>query len=114
MYSHGLNRLVATGALSTARAGHEAVLLTDGRVLIVGGVGLEWSLLASAEIYDPRTQRFTTTGAMQEARASHAAIRLRDGRVLVVGGHRGRGSALVISRTAEVYDATSGRFSPTI
>ena len=51
------NRFVATGALSSARAGHEAALLSDGRVRIVGGVGLGWSFLASAEIYDPRTQR---------------------------------------------------------
>jgi len=113
LYDPMTHSFAATGQLSTPRAGHEAVLLTDGRVLIVGGVGLGWSFLASAEIYDPRTQRFTATGAMQEARASHAAVRLRDGRVLVVGGHRGRGSAIVISRTAEVYDPATGRFSPT-
>ena len=101
--------------LHLARAAQTLMSLPSGDLLVVGGftTGLGWSFLASAEVCDPRTQRFTTTGAMQEARENHAAIRLRDGRVLVVGGHRGRGSAIVISRTAEVYDATTGRFSPT-
>ncbi len=40
-----------TGSMTTARNGHTATLLADGRVLVVGG------LSASAEIYDPRSKR---------------------------------------------------------
>jgi osmotically-inducible protein OsmY len=68
---------------------------------------------ASAEIYDPHTGTFAATAAMGEPREGHVAVRLGDGRVLVIGGHRGRGSEVVISRTAEIYDVAAGRFTPT-
>lgn len=102
-----------TGRMTTARSNHVAVMLKDGRVLLVGGTGTGWTFLASAEIYDPRTGIFMATGVMGEPREGHAAVRLQDGRVLVIGGHRGRGSATVISLTAEIYDVAPGRFMPT-
>ncbi len=113
LYDPSAGTFRATGRMTAARSNHEAVLLADGRVLLVGGVGTGWTFLASAEIYDPRTGRFSAAGVMQEPRESHVAVRLRDGRVLVAGGHRGRGKAIVISRTAEIYDVASGRFTPT-
>jgi len=113
VYDPATNTFSMTGRMTTARSNHEAALLTDGRVLVVGGVGVAWTFLASAEIYDPRTNSFTATGSMSEPRESHVAVELDDGRVLVVGGHRGRGGATVISRTAEIYDAVSGRFEST-
>jgi hypothetical protein len=100
----------AAGTLTTPRAGHEAVLLGDGRVLLVGGVGPGYTFLASAEIYDPRAGTFTPTGDMAEARESHVAVALGPSHVLVAGGHRGRGAEIVISRTAEVFDAARGTF----
>jgi hypothetical protein len=112
LYDPSAGTFRMTGRMLAARSNHEAVLLADGRVLLVGGVGTGWTFLASAEIYDPRTGRFAAAGAMQEPRESHVAVRLRDGRVLVAGGHRGRGNATVISRTAEIYDVASRRFTP--
>jgi hypothetical protein len=44
--------LTATGALRTARAGHTATLLKDGRVLIVGGTDANGVALATAELYE--------------------------------------------------------------
>lgn len=102
-----------TGRMTTARSNHVAILLENGRVLLAGGTGTGWSFLASAEIYDPHTDTFRATGAMAEPREGHAAVRLQDGRVLVTGGHQGRGSAIRISRTAEIFDANVGRFTPT-
>jgi hypothetical protein len=113
LYDPATRRFTPTGRMTTARSNHEAVLLDDGRVLILGGTGTGWQFLASAEIYDPGSGRFTAAGAMGEPRESHVAVKLRDGRVLVIGGHRGRGGATVISRTVEVYDPGSGRFTPT-
>ena len=101
------------GSLVVARAGQTATLLTDGRVLLTGGTGTGWSFLSSAEIYDPRTGRFTATGSMSEARESHVAVRLDDGRVLIVAGHRGRRADITISRTAEIFDPRSDRFTST-
>jgi hypothetical protein len=110
MYDPATRSFYAAGAMTTPRAGHEAVLLGDGRVLLVGGVGPGWTFLASAEIYDPRAGTFTTVGDMEEPRESHVAVALSPTHVLVAGGHRGRGAEIVISRTAEVFDAARGTF----
>lgn len=80
------------------RYGHAATLMADGRVLVTGGYQSDCSSsllepcdadvlpLASAQIYDPTTQRWRATGSMELARAGHTAVLLTDGNVLVVGG----------------------------
>jgi len=95
-----------TGSLGTARAFHSATLLTDGRVLVTGGlVDLSASTTASAEIYDPSTGLFGPAGEMQIARLAHAAVLLSDGRVLVLGG-------VSASPLTDLYDPGSDRWSP--
>jgi hypothetical protein len=101
------------GPLTTPRMDHVAVLLNDGKVLLAGGVGTGWTFLASAELFDPATGSFTATGDMSVPRESHTVTKLLDGRVLITGGHRGRGSAITIYDSAEIYDPAAGVFSPT-
>lgn len=113
LYDPATRTFTSLHPMTTARAGHEAVQLDDGRVLIIGGTGTGWTFLASAEFYDPRTRTFTATGNMNEPREGHVTAKLPDGRVLVAGGHRGRRSEITISRTAEIYDPVTGRFTPT-
>jgi hypothetical protein len=96
--------------MTTARAGHVAVLLLDGRVFVIGGVGTGWTFLSSAEIYDPRPGRFTATGGMSVPRESHPAVRLRDGRVLITGGADERDNEGIYAG-AEVYDPRTGTFN---
>jgi hypothetical protein len=106
----GVGRFVPAGRMRAGRQSHTATALADGRVLVAGGYGAGGAVLATAELYDPRTGAFTPTGPMLAARAGHEAVRLADGRVLVVGG-LGPGWAALAS--AELYDPVSGRFTPT-
>jgi len=93
----------ATGPMTTPRSQHSATLLTDGRVLIVGG-----AFLASAEIYDPSTSAFSATGSMSTPRWQHTSTLLPDGRVLITGGGNGSGPLAIV----EIYDPATGAFSP--
>src|SRR5688572_32093825 len=73
--------LHAAGRMNTERAAHTVTLLSDGRVLIAGG--LSGASLSSAEVYDAQSRRFANVSGMGSARAGHTATRLGDGRVLI-------------------------------
>jgi hypothetical protein len=87
-----------------------AVLLQDGKVLVVGGN----SNVAdpAAEVYDPRTGTWTATGAMVTPRMQFAAVRLLNGRVLVVGGAEVSLAGGVLA-SAELYDPDTGTWTAT-
>ena len=110
LYDPATGTFSPTGPMASARESHTETLLTDGRVLIAGGVkgGLWTDLLASAELYDPSIGTFKPTGSMTTARELHTATLLSDGRVLIAGGKSDRGLA-----SAELYDPRTGTFSPT-
>ena len=74
-------------------------------------MGVGWTFLSSAEIYDPATNAFTATGDMLAARESHTATLLGDGKVLIAGGHRGRRPSVTIYSSTEIYDPATGRFT---
>jgi hypothetical protein len=93
------------GPMFSSHAGHTATLLQDGRVLIVGGFN-------PAEIYDPMYNLFAPTGSLSHPRGGHTATLLQDGRVLIAGGSN-FGPAIIEIPQAELYDPTSGIFSPT-
>ncbi len=98
--------------MTSAREGHTATLLHDGRVLLVGGNDLGSHAIATAELYDPATGTFTPTGSMAIARGFHTATLLDDGRVLIAGGDAAAWSdAGPFLASAEIYDPETGTFS---
>jgi hypothetical protein len=105
---------IQTGPMSIGREIHTATRLADGRVLVTGGFDASAAALASAELYDPKTDRFSPTGSMTTARGFQTATLLADGRVLVVGGDSTTwhylGTRLA---SAELYDPVTGTFSAT-
>ncbi len=82
------------GTLETARAGHNAVLLTDGRVLLAGG-GSD-----TAQVFDIVHGSTTVTGTMKAARQYATAVMLLNTKVWVAGGHTG-GTSLA---STELFD----------
>src|SRR5438046_341271 len=79
-----------TAEMVEARSSHTATLLADGKVLVVGGEGLDAKRrpirLASVELFDPDSRIWSPAGNLSTARSGHTATLLPDGRVLVVGG----------------------------
>jgi Abnormal spindle-like microcephaly-assoc'd, ASPM-SPD-2-Hydin/Galactose oxidase, central domain len=94
------NKFAATGNMITARAGHSAVLLNNGDVMMIGGatgsVGggtstselqlafdseVNGAMLNSTEIFDPTTGTFAPGGALSESRAVISAIVVQQGTV---------------------------------
>ena len=75
------------GSLAEARVYHTATLLPDGRVLVVGGEGVEREVLASAEVWEPGARVMNSSaGSLSCGSACRPHRRpLADGRVLVVG-----------------------------
>jgi hypothetical protein len=113
-YDPGSNTWTAAGDMNTARDNFAAVRLADGSVLVAGGTSANPApfVTKSAEIYDPSTERWKTTGHMLNARFGHSMTLLRDGCVLVAGGDS-PGVDTAQTRTAEIYDPSTGTWSAT-
>ncbi len=106
----GAGTFVPTGSNGTARYGHTATLLPNGKVLVAGGYNNIDGYLTSAELYDPATGTFSPTGSMGTARFNPSATLLPNGKVLLAGGILGPSGH---NSSAELYDPASGTFSPT-
>jgi hypothetical protein len=92
-----------TGSMHAARRQHNAVVLPDGKVLIVGGssgAGFDNSAakVAASEMWDPTTGQFTVMASIAKYRGYHStALLLPDGRVLSAGGNGGGPNAQIYS-----------------
>ena len=113
LYDPVTGKFTTTGSMTTARSGHTATLLQNGKVLIVGGTSGATMILASAELYDPGTGTFAATVSMTAARFNHTATLLPSGKVLIAGGQYYAGTYWQSLDSAELYDPSAGTFAPT-
>jgi len=95
--------------MSTQRDLQTANLLSNGKVLVAGGISNNGTN-ASADLFDPNSGSFAATGNMTEARYYQDASTQTDGTVLITGGSDDNVRA---KSTAEIYDPTAGTFGVT-
>ena len=104
-------------AMSQPAQGQAAVLLRDGRVLVVGGTTNDGDETARVDIYEPGTDTWTPAESISTERGHPVAILLADGRVLVTGDspsvYRSIDGFGAINGTAEIYDPETGKWTPT-
>lgn len=74
--------------MAHGRTAHTATVLTNGKVLIVGGFNTDFS--RSVELYDPLTQAWRTAGRTNHIRMRHTTSLLSDGKLLLAGGSTDR------------------------
>lgn len=107
IYDPATGTFAAAGDLTIKRHKHDATLLADGRVLIVGGSderdGRGGGAYRSAEVFNPANRTFTAVGNMNASRykLQGTTILLKNGQVLIAGG----------ANRAEVFDPATNTFS---
>ena len=93
------------GGMRNRRHKHDAVLLQDGRVLVMGGSDERDNrgMYRSTELFDPGTNAFSEGPEMQRERYKHvgSAVVLPNGQVLLAGG----------AAEAELFTPGTNRFS---
>nr|WP_238352731.1 kelch repeat-containing protein [Kribbella solani] len=117
LYDPETNVWSASNPMLTSRRDHTVTQLKDGRVLVAGGesgkLTFPFDGLATAELFDLKTETWTETGAMHTARWGHTATRLPSGKVLVAGGAGARTPESYQSwSSAELFDPGSGTWTP--
>jgi hypothetical protein len=80
--------------LETPRLGHTVTLLANGRLIVIGGEGLDRAAIATIEEIDPVAGTAVEVAELPAPRSNHTATLLADGRILVVGGGTSTSSGL--------------------
>ncbi len=97
-------RFSSAGEMTIKRHKHDAVLLNDGQVLVIGGANERdgGGIYSSVEVIDPSNNRATKIGDLLEPRYKlpGTSILLNNGKVFIAGG-AGR---------SELFDPESGKF----
>lgn len=100
VFEPSTGRFTRTGALLEPRAGHRALALADGTVLVLGGFTAR-GVTSTVERYLPETGTFERHGQLLTARDGATATQLADGTILITGGY---GDGMRRLASAERYD----------
>lgn len=104
------NAWTATSPSKRPRGESAASLLSDGTILVTGGVHVPKGhyVLRSAERYDPKTDSWKDAGATGAQRRGHTHTTLKDGRILIAGGVGGGFAAP--TRRIDLFDPATNKF----
>jgi lysophospholipase L1-like esterase len=117
----GIGTWLKTGPLLAGVENPTLTVLPSGQALLAGGARAggsssaeTHSITTAAELYDPSQGKWSATGAMAVPRLLHTATLLESGadagEVLVTGGEDSPSQSVA---SAELYDPTTGAWSPT-
>lgn len=105
LYDPAAGMFTAGADMTSRHCDSAGVQLSDGAVLIVGGLQDGVGPNPGADVYDPGTQIFSPAGPMVAAHNYHRATLLGSGEVLVTGG---------VDAIAELYHPPSARSAPVL
>ena len=110
IFDPATRRFQSAGNLRTPRHKHDAVLLADGRVLVIGGADrTDRRFFATTELYNPATAGFKPGPSMRSTRykIQGTAVRLASGDLLVPSGSR---EAELLDRRTFTFRSVAGEF----
>ena len=107
LYNPATGLWTNTGYMNNPREAYASALLTNGQVLVAGGLMTQFgsSITTSCELFYPATGSWSNTGSMHEAREGDVAVRLNNGQVLVAGG-AGDGSSELYNPATKTWALT--------
>ena len=109
LYDPATNAFSAGGTMSEAHEGGAAILLANGKVLVVSGQTVTDTWTKTVELYNPATNTWSAGAPISTARQWFAATLLPNGNVLVAGGQTSNGDNYTAS--AEIYDPVADSWS---
>jgi hypothetical protein len=111
LYDPATGSFRPTGSMTRIRHKHDAALLRDGRVLIVGGTDArdDRGAYDSVEVYDPAAGRFSSAGRMasQRYKIQRTTVPLLTNEVLIAGG---ADQAELFDPAAVTFERVPGQF----
>ena len=106
------NNVTLLASMIEKRQDFELVVLSDGRLLSIGGRGVGErsgvSAVDTTEVYDPVADKWTQSGTMSDIRSVTSAVELEDGTVLVSGGAAHQRNATSLT---EIWDPSTGEWT---
>ena len=111
LFDPAADRWSGAGGLFNAVAEDTATLLQNGNVLLAGGFDSTKtpSVVAAAQLYDPKTNSWSTTASMATPRDEATATLLPGGDVLLAGGWD---DAIGDLASAELYHPATQQLEP--